>query len=435
MNKFRSSKELKEAIQNVDKVIETDSIDAVVEVDPILASAYIENKDAEQHVEEILDELTDKAEEVVEDSPEASLPLENIYTKSLKLDESIEDFRLCEDGRKHREAARDDNDTDLYLDYDMSEFVYEMLSAGSKGITNIAPKTPLAKQVKNKVEGLYPIKKFSPNGSQVNNRQYILLFDLSPSCSRDVSLGMKKLPESVKALAEKYAYQADSKHMGAIEAFDTFTSLAYDEAEKVYENSKTRFKDPNVNKATYINDLLGYTFVGFTKELGTPQIGQAGYDTVVYANNVDTLEIARDGVARTYNIECGPVVPRRSVTSHWDYSMVVYCPKYEDGEPMMLEDYLEENNLTLDDVFTPEVAGRFKNAFAAADALDAEFKKDKLIDDIIDDYADRAMDIDPDDYDAMMDLYNEMCKTLSDNSINCDNSIKNRFTDETGFEF
>ena len=176
--KIRSSKALKESLENIEKVIENEvHIDPVLATDTVLVDAYIDDKAAKERVEEIITELDEVAEETVVETPEAPMNTENGYTETFKLDESFDDFDLNE--ARERIAARDENDTDKYLEYDMFEFVYELLAAGAKGITNIAPKTPVVwrKKVtyrKNKdgekvpakeVWGWFPMQKFMAIGS------------------------------------------------------------------------------------------------------------------------------------------------------------------------------------------------------------------------------------------------------------------------------
>ena len=439
INKYKSSKELKEAMQNVERVVnfKDDAVEVHADLDLLTADAYDQDITAQAHVEEVLDELEDKVDETITpESPAAEIEIKNEYTAPLKLDEGLTDFNLTE--ARTRISARDENDTDLYLDYDMSEFVYELLSAGSKGITNIAPKTPLVEKTRNGKTGMYPMKRFSPNGSQVMDREAILLLDLSKVCSRDVAMGIKKLSTGAKAAAKEYAAQADGSSYATISAFDKFFAQYQDEVADMYDTLHSKFRDSGIDKQAFVRDVLGYAFVQNTKVVGSPQIVNAGYNTVIYSNDPADLEEAKEGVA-TLGIKTGDIVPKRSFTSHWDYSMEVYAPTYEDGEPMLLEDYLEEHNLQLDDVFVPEVATRFRNAYAKADARNAEVTKkiadEKYLDDIIDQYAEKSLDIDPDDRAEMENLFAEMCAELAAHDIACGDSIKQRFTDETGYEF
>lgn len=140
--KIRSSKELKESMANIDRVVnfKNDDVEVHSDMDIVMTDAYDESIKNVEKVSEIKDELEKAAEGVTPENPEAPLNVKNEYTAELKLNESLEDFDLTE--ARKRVASRDENDTDKYLDYDMFEFVYELLAAGAKGITNIAPKTP-----------------------------------------------------------------------------------------------------------------------------------------------------------------------------------------------------------------------------------------------------------------------------------------------------
>lgn len=417
--KVRSSRELKESIQNVTDIIENDvNIDPVVAIDPVMTAAVIDNKEAEERVEQILDELSDAAEDVIVENPEAPMDVENVYTAPLKLDESIEDFRLCEDGRKNRVSARDENDTDLYLDYDMLEFVYELLSSGSKGITNIAPKTPVVhrKKTENGPTLELPMKKFSPYGSQIINKEYVYLLDLAPTQSREISNKIARISKDDMQIIKDYASRAETESYMIQETFDDLCEKLPHVLDKLGK------------------DALGYAMLNNLKTSGTPQLSEAGNTVVVYSDNLEDFEQAAEGLL-TYGITCEAPVPKRNKTSHWDYSMVVHVPSYSDGEPMLFEDWLEETGRELEDVMDEAVAKRFRNKYAKADKAAEEFRKIKLTDDLIDEYADKAMDIDPDDTDAMEALYAEMCEKLSENGIKCDSSIQQRFSDETGYEF
>lgn len=177
--KIRSSKELKESMKNLDNVVnfKDDEVEVHSDMDIVMTAAYDEDIKAEEHIEQVKSELDKNSEDVIPQNPEAPMPEVKPYTDQLKLDESLSDFDLTE--ARKRVSARDENDTDKYLDYDMFEFVYELLAAGAKGITNIAPKTPVVwrKKVtyrKNKdgvkvpakeVWGWFPMQKFMAIGS------------------------------------------------------------------------------------------------------------------------------------------------------------------------------------------------------------------------------------------------------------------------------
>ena len=177
--KIRSSKQLKESMANIDRVVnfKNDDVEVHSDMDIVMTDAYDESIKNVETVAEIKDELEKAADGITPENPEAPLTTKNEYTAELKLDESLEEFDLNE--ARKRVSARDENDSDKYLDYDMFEFVYELLAAGAKGITNIAPKTPIVyrkkvtyKKDKNgekvpakTIWGWFPMQKFMTAGS------------------------------------------------------------------------------------------------------------------------------------------------------------------------------------------------------------------------------------------------------------------------------
>ena len=175
--KIVNRKQLNESMPNVARVVSNDNIEVHSDMNIIMADAYEQSLENIEKVAEITLELEERADGITPEDPEAPMEAETDYTKQLKLDESLEDFDLQEAAKGV--AARDDNDSDKYLDYDMFEFVYELLAAGAKGITNLAPKTPIVyrkkityrkgadgERIPSKIEwGNFEMKKFSPIGS------------------------------------------------------------------------------------------------------------------------------------------------------------------------------------------------------------------------------------------------------------------------------
>lgn len=403
MEKIKSSKALKESMQNVDRVIENELLDTHVEIDPILADAYEQDKEIELHVEETLDELNKKGEEVVEDTPEAPMPVSNAYTEQFKLDESLQDFSITE--ARSRVAARDENDGDKYLDYDMLEFVYELLSSGSKGITNIAPKTPMVHRKKNPKDDFLselPMKKFSPNGSQIINKYYVYLLDLAPTESKEIKRNIAKIPERAMELIKRYAYKIDENSYLVEEMFEQLCERL-----------------PNLT-AKLGRDAIGYAMLNHCKTQGSPQISEAGNKVVVYSDDLDDFTQAAEGLLDAYGITCEAPVPKRNKSSHWDYSMVVNVPCYSDGEPMSLEDWLEDTGRSIDDVMDEKVAKSFKNSFAKADKANDEVVR-KII---YDKFAAKAYNAAEDELAQIADDY---CKALEDKGLACSEKDREKF--------
>lgn len=111
------------AMKNLENVMNSEQTDAVTSMDPVLVDAYVEDAANSDVVEEIMSELEEKATEV---TPEEITPVEvkqdNMYTKKLMLDESIEEFDPSKiDGSKDEE--------DRYLEFDMFDFIYNLFSS------------------------------------------------------------------------------------------------------------------------------------------------------------------------------------------------------------------------------------------------------------------------------------------------------------------
>ena len=108
------------AMENMNKVIDNKIAPANTEIDVVTTNAVLEDKEAVEHVEEVKDELNKRAEEIKTEDPAApEVKVKNIYTK-LKLEESVSDFDV--------KSLADDSDEDDYLDYDMFDFAYGLVT-------------------------------------------------------------------------------------------------------------------------------------------------------------------------------------------------------------------------------------------------------------------------------------------------------------------
>lgn len=297
--KIRSSKELKESIQNIDRVIENELLDTHVEIDPILADAYEQNKEIELHVEEVFDELNKKAEEVVEENPEAPIPIENNYTKTLKLDESLEDFELDKaigDGRSRKQSVRGEDEGDVYTDYSMFEFISSLIS-GKNCNTNPAPITPTVyrRDPKSGEFKYLPMKKFMTQGE-------------------------------------------DSVSYDGSNVSGTFSEDELDD-----------FEETNATDT-----------VGMYKGTGSPQLGIEDNDFIVYSNSLEDLQQLQQGLAH-YGIEYRE--PKQKTTGHWKRYMKVITPVDLNGDILSLRDWLKKTHRKVEDVMYPDFALRYKERF------------------------------------------------------------------------
>lgn len=127
-----------DAITNIASILENDKLDSSVVVDPVTAAAYTEDVVASEHVEEIITELDKKAEDVVTSNPNTpEVTVKSIYTDKLHLNEAVEDFNLS------WKDLSDESDEDEYLDYDMFDFIYGIVTDDWP-----KPKNPLGRRMR-----------------------------------------------------------------------------------------------------------------------------------------------------------------------------------------------------------------------------------------------------------------------------------------------
>ena len=122
-----------ESIENLKRVIDNEANVSVTScVTPVEADAYIQSEAADKHVEAVQDELEKKAQAVKTDDPDTGKEVKNDFTAKLVLDESINDFTLTEEEApaKYGRARKvyDEDDEDDYLDYDMFDFIYGLVT-------------------------------------------------------------------------------------------------------------------------------------------------------------------------------------------------------------------------------------------------------------------------------------------------------------------
>ena len=148
--------ELNEKIENLEQVMTNKVAEPVAAMDHVMVDAYLQSEKVDKHLQEVADELNEKAEAVILDPPadNAEKMPKNMYTENkLKLEEDFSDFESGikespkKDGRSHRQSTRDENDGNKFLDYDMFTFVHDLF-AGQNCNTNPAPKTPMLDNVR-----------------------------------------------------------------------------------------------------------------------------------------------------------------------------------------------------------------------------------------------------------------------------------------------
>ena len=117
-----------ESIENLRRVVDNDHVEVEGMMDVVMADAYAESVDNSKHVDEVKDELSKKADPIVTDSPDTGKDVKNEYTAKLVLDESVEDFTLTKSNDGRANKVYEDDDEDDYLDYDMFDFIYGLVT-------------------------------------------------------------------------------------------------------------------------------------------------------------------------------------------------------------------------------------------------------------------------------------------------------------------
>lgn len=123
--------------KNMEEVVETKDVQATTALTPATTAATTDSLNNAEHVESVFTDLDKAAKEVVTPNPEAPVvKAKNIYTK-YTLDESVEDFKI------NAKELSDDSDEDEYLDYDMFDFVYGIVTDDWP-----RPKNPLGRPIR-----------------------------------------------------------------------------------------------------------------------------------------------------------------------------------------------------------------------------------------------------------------------------------------------
>lgn len=112
------------AADNLTNVVENETIPVNAEMDINLANAYEESAAAAEHVTEVIEELNEKAPSIETEGRETDVPVKNMYTDKLVLDESFDDFDL-----KSMDKSRNNDDADRYVEFDMFDFIYSLFSS------------------------------------------------------------------------------------------------------------------------------------------------------------------------------------------------------------------------------------------------------------------------------------------------------------------
>lgn len=221
-----------EALDNVHRVVDEKSPEVVGQVDIVTAEAIQADAKVVAHVSEVNKELDQAAQAVTpEKAEEPKTDVKNDFTAKLVLDESIQDFqlnetpKLREDGRGNK--VTDDDGMNTYLDYDMFDFIYGLVTDCYP-----VPKNPISTPKK---------RKFMYIGSdnyagRPENSDEIDAFDLHAQVSSE---GNKI---TVYAQEDRKTEGGKTVKLGTVSAFDWIRAVC--------DLYKFKYSGPNPRKST-----------------------------------------------------------------------------------------------------------------------------------------------------------------------------------------
>lgn len=134
-----------ESLENLRTVVEASkdkTVNAVGDMGVVMANAVAESERNDEYVAEVMGELKKEAGGLTPEEGSTGEPVEDRLNKKLQLSEDLEDFvdtPAEEKQKKTREV--DDTKAETYLEYDMFDFIYELLSTYND--PRRTPKQPL----------------------------------------------------------------------------------------------------------------------------------------------------------------------------------------------------------------------------------------------------------------------------------------------------
>lgn len=247
-----------ESFENVKRVVDynKDNISTVGEMDLVTKDAYDNSIDNSAHVEEVVTELNSKAEEITLDNPDTGKEIKTPYTKKLTLDESIEDFNIDK-------LNKEDEADVTYLDFDMFDFVYNLVSSQPP----VSPINPFKKRGAHKFQ------------SSIGHDRYLT---------------------------------GDNKGHSEID----------DEGNPVW-----------------VPETTG----------GGSQVGVTPDGNIIVEGNAESDFDDAIQVLDYYEIEHSDVKKSNNKLSQWKFYMTIKVPMVSSGIPMIVEDYLEDIGMTLEE--------------------------------------------------------------------------------------
>ena len=308
-----------ESFENMAKVIpDASKLEAHVEIDPVTADACIQHDAVVKHVEEVKEELIEKAEDLVPEAEEPKNPVENGYTASLKLDESFANFTLNEDYF----------DTDEYRVTRYQDDIAECIEFITEKLEELENKFN---------EGKYTAKAYADKLAKIYDYlTHDMLHRHLVECDETVvECDKLSLDECDDVITE-----ADGRSNRVDEEDDKDKHLDFDMADflmcLVADADDMNPKSPLGRKFKKFNNTIDNDEEGFDEYAS--QVGATDSEVTVYG---DTVERFDDIIAicNEYKLSYKGPTASKNTGSYWKYYLDIKIPVDESGLPMLVEDY------------------------------------------------------------------------------------------------
>ena len=299
-----------ESFENMAKVMpDTSKLEAHIEIDPITADACIQHDAAVNHLEEVKEELMNKAEGLVPEAEEAKNPVENMYTASLKLDESFSNFVLNEeyfDTEEYR-VTRYQDDIAECIDY-IQEKLEELENNYNEGKMT-------AKVYADKLAKIYDI--LSENSLHKLWTEKLEINECNDTITEADGRSHRVDEE-----------ETEDKHLD----FDMYDFLMC----LVADADDMNPKNPLNRKFKKFNNTIDSDENGFDDVAS--QVGCSENEVTVYADNVERFNEIIE-ICDIYKLAYKGPTASKNNQAYWKYYLDIVVPTDDSGLPMLVEDY------------------------------------------------------------------------------------------------
>lgn len=299
----------KDTLKTLTQVVTNPEITPTVEMDVTLADAYIEHQKNQDYVDEIQDELEQRLDSIITDSPDMGKEIKNTYTKKLTLEEDFEDFSILTPNTEiqstlqeaTKEDDEEDDDWDPHLDYSMMDFLYDCL-----------------------------------RGLQGNSNR-------NPDPKRFLGLS-RNFHTFSEVRRDRYSKPVKDKFSDYFRIHDEVTDILYDPAAKIT-------KSTSYPPTWIINNIDTGIAVDDSNDTGFPTITiDAWSGKIDLYRSSDAFSRFDDALklCSLLDLDYTSPTPTKSKDAYWDYRMTVQIPMSAPGYPMTLSDFFVDKYDAID---------------------------------------------------------------------------------------